>query len=105
MKETTKLQRVVATPELLLEMETLQIYGGDVVVNPYYTNPCGTNLNCNGTYCGYCSSDCNTNELINCRANCNTNCTILCNHNTELNCNTNCSFPCNTFTSRLCSNS
>lgn len=81
MKEESKLQRVEATPELLSEMEMLQIYGGDgVVVNPYYTNPCGSNKYCGGAYCG------------NCVANCGTNCTTLCPNNV-INCHIHC-LPC-----------
>lgn len=86
MKETTKLQRVVATPELLLEMETLQIYGGDVVVNPFFLDPFAPYIFCGNSNCTHCTSNCGTNRATNC----GTNCPQFCNPNTTLNCRADC---------------
>lgn len=61
MNKIAKLTRVEATPELLSEMEMLQVYGGDVVVNPNYST------GCSGTIYVYCDSK------TQCTDNCNPN--------------------------------
>lgn len=61
MNKIAKLTRVEATPELLSEMEMLQIYGGDVVVSPNYTTGCGGPIY---VYCDkktQCTDNCNPN--------------------------------------------
>lgn len=94
MDTTNKLTRVEATPELLSEMEMLQIYGGDVIINPNHADPCGNMyVFCQEADCGNCG---------NCDENCGTNCTFTCNTFSTSNCYTYCNLVCMTYTTLSC---